>query len=197
MNFQVYGARASRAFRVLWLLEEMELTYKHYPVSPHDKKLVKVSGQGRIPALVDDGQVITDSTAILNYLTDGYGQFTFPLASLERAHQDSLTQFILCEMDSCCWNAAKHSFVLPEKQRIKTLKATLKWEFNKVAEELCERINLDEYLMGTLMTVPDIILTHCLDWAERAKFDAIPLPLKNYQKRMHKRAAYKRVAQLD
>lgn len=197
MTIKVYGLNKSRAFRVLWMLEELAIPYIHKPVYPHDKELVKISNQGRIPIMVDGNQVFVDSTAILNYIGDKHNQLTFEPGSRDRAKQDSLTHFILCEIEYCCWTAAKHSFVLPKEMRIKEVKTTLKWEFNRSISELSTWANYDEFLMGSSMTIPDIILTHCLDWAKAAKFDPVPQVIQDYYERMTARIAYKKVAQLN
>ncbi len=190
------GTRASRAFRVLWMLEELGLNYEHKPLQPHSKELVKLSQQGKIPVLIDEDRVISDSTAILTYLAEGYNHFTFYPGSQEKARQDSMTHQILCDLESCVWSAAKHSFVFPKERRVADLKPTLKWEFSKEAAALCECLELDEYLMGNVMTIPDFILTHCLDWAEVAKFDKIPPKMESYLERMRSREAYQRVTEL-
>jgi glutathione S-transferase len=46
--------------------------------------------------------------------------------------------------------------------------------------------------MGEVMTVPDIILTHCGNWALTAKFPIVCHKLTDYLGRMRKRPAYQR-----
>lgn len=194
MEITIFGRKHSRAFRVLWMLEELGLDYVNYPVKPHSKELLNVSPKGKIPVAVIDSKVITDSTAILTYLGEINSSFTFQSGTLERAKQDSLTFMILDELETCVWNAAKHSFVLPAEKRIKTLKPTLKWEFSRSLAEMVSHLDLENFLMGELMTIPDFILTHCLDWARVAKFEDFPDVIMNYYVRMSKRPAFQKVA---
>ncbi|MGH7787591.1 MAG: glutathione S-transferase family protein [Candidatus Binatia bacterium] len=74
----LFHAPQSRSSRILWLLEEigapyvvkitsiprMDGTGAPDPANPHPDK--------KVPALVDDGVLITESIAIVQYLTDKY-----------------------------------------------------------------------------------------------------------------------------
>ena len=192
--YQVIGTAKSRAFRVLWMLEELGQPYDHVPAVPQSEGVTQVNPAGKVPVLVDDGTPITDSTAILAYLADRHGQLTHPAGTLDRARQDSLTQFLLDEFDAALWLAARHSFVLPEEMRLGAIKNTLRWEFEKSQRTLVHRMAEGPFLMGETMTVPDIILTHCLDWALSARFPVVDPRLSDYLDRMRARPAYRRAA---
>lgn len=87
----LYHAPASRSSRILWLLEEAGAPYEVKlttiprmdgsgapdPANPHPDK--------KVPALVDDGVLITESAAICLYVTD-----KFPDAKLGPAVGDRL-----------------------------------------------------------------------------------------------------------
>ena len=74
----LHHAPRSRSSRIVWLLEELGADYvlkitdiprmdgggAPDPANPHPDK--------KVPALVDDGQLITESIAIVQYLTDKY-----------------------------------------------------------------------------------------------------------------------------
>ncbi len=196
MEVTVYGRKESRAFRVLWMLEELGLAYEYHPSKPHSEELVRIHPKGKIPVAIIDSVVIADSTAILTYLAETNDSFTFQTGTREKAKQDGLTFMILDELETCVWNAAKHSFVLPLEKRIKTLKPTLKWEFSKALEYISHNLDLGNYLMGTTMTIPDFLLTHCLDWAIAAKFDTFPDTISTYHTRMVQRPSYQKVVNI-
>ena len=77
---RLYHAPRSRSSRILWLIEELgadcEIVYTNITRqdgsgdedenNPHPDK--------KVPALVHDGRVITESSAIVLYLTDLYPQ---------------------------------------------------------------------------------------------------------------------------
>ena len=88
--------------------------------------------------------------------------------------------------------AARHSFVLPEALRHAAIKNTLRWEFERSQKTLVHRMGEGPFLMGEVMTVPDIILTHCGNWALSAKFPIVEHRLTEYLDRMRQRPAYRR-----
>ncbi|TGN42295.1 glutathione S-transferase family protein [Paracoccus liaowanqingii] len=192
--YRVIGTAKSRAFRVLWMLQELDEPYDHIAANPRSEGVVPFNPAGKVPVLIDDGTPITDSTAILTYLADRHGQLTHPAGTLDRARQDSLTQFLLDEFDAALWLAARHSFILPEEMRLSAIKNTLRWEFETSQKTLVHRMSDGPFLMGERMTVPDIILTHCLDWALSARFPVVEARLSDYLDRMRQRPAYRAVA---
>jgi glutathione S-transferase len=73
----LYRALASRAFPVLWLLEELGLSYRSEIISLRDwrrpERLLEITPSGKIPAVVDGETVVTEAPAICLYLADRYG----------------------------------------------------------------------------------------------------------------------------
>lgn len=192
--YTVIGTGKSRALRVIWMLEELGVPFEHVSAPPRSEGVTAVNPAGKVPVLVVDGVPITDSTAILTFLADRHGRLTHPAGTLDRARQDSLTQFLLDEFDAALWMAARHSFILPEELRHSAIKDTLKWEFARSCATLVGRMGSGPFLMGAEMTVPDIILTHCLGWAEGAKFPVEVPALRDYAAAMRARPAFQRAA---
>ncbi|SMY08327.1 glutathione S-transferase family protein [Flavimaricola marinus] len=189
MTYHVYGGVRSRAFRVLWALEELGQSYEQTASAPRAPEVVALNPSGKVPVLVADGTALTDSTAIVTYLADKHGQITFPAGSLERAKQDGFTQMALDELDGTLWTASRHSFVLPEEMRVPEVKPSLKWEF----AQSCARIAAGfegPFLMGETFTVADIVFGHCLGWASVAKFSHDQPVLQDYLSRLRARPAY-------
>lgn len=196
MDYKVIGASKTRALRVLWMLEELGLDYEHVSLMPQARGVAPFNPAGKVPVLIADGTPITDSTAIIQFLADRHGTLTHPAGTLARARQDSLTQFLLDEFDSPLWVAARHTFVLPEDLRQPAIKHSLRWEFERSQHTLAQRMGEGEFVMGDRMTVPDIVLTHCLIWAQGARFPIIEHRLGDYLERMRGRPAYQRAAAL-
>ena len=182
--------------RVLWAMHEIGLEYEHIKASAQSEEAKLVNPSGIVPSLNVDGTIINDSTAIITYLADKHGQLTYPAGTIERAKQDSLTQFILDELDAVLWTAARHTFVLPEDKRVKGIKETLRWEFSKSLKTLDDRMIEGPNLMGEKFTIPDIILTHIGGWARVAKFDVPDGRLRDYFRHQIKRPAYVTVSAL-
>ena len=188
--YKVIGNTNTRTLRVLWAMNEIGLEYKHLKVGAQSAEAQLANVSGKVPSLEANGVNIADSTAIITYLADKYNQLTFPAGTIERAQQDSFTQFILDELDSILWTAARHSFVLPKEMRVIELKDTLHWEFARSLKILESRMGSGPNVMGEEFTIPDIILTHIGGWARVAKFDTPDGRLRDYFRRQIKRPAY-------
>lgn len=192
--YRVIGTKGSRTMRVLWMLEELGQPFEHVAAPPRSDAVRALNPAGKVPVLVDGDLVLTDSTAILTFLADRHGSLTHPAGTADRARQDGLTQLILDEFDAALWTAARHSFILPPEQRMPAIKDSLKWEFARSQAGLVARWGEGPFLMGSDMTVPDIILCHCLDWAAGAKFPVTEGRLADYAAMMHQRPAFQRAA---
>ncbi len=191
MSYAVIGSAKTRALRVIWMLEELGQPYDHKPALPRSDEVTQVNVSGKVPVLIADGATLTDSTAILTYLADRHGQFTHPAGTLERARQDGFTGLILDEIDGVLWTASRHSFILPAEMRLPEIKTSLKWEYARNLARLAGQFG-GPFLMGERMTVPDILLAHCLTWAVSAKFpEAMPV-MAEFHSRMLARPAYLR-----
>ena len=195
---EVIGAKESRAFRVLWMLEELGANYCHRPEKPHSPYVLEHNPTGKIPVLVidEEGEALTESTAILQYLADQNACFSYPVSDRRRAIQDGWTHRILDEIDACIWTAAKHSFVLPEERRVSDIKNTLRWEFARSIKRIATHLDNSIYVMGDEMTVPDFILGHCLMWAERARFGTNEPSIVAYYERLRTRPALQRTMEI-
>jgi len=192
--FKVVGTVRTRSFRVLWALEEMDIPHEHLAYLPRTDDTRQIVPNGKVPALIEGDEVITDSVAIMTYLADKFGKLTAQAGALARAHQDSMTQFLNDEFDACLWTAARHSFILPEDKRVPAVKETLKWEFARSQKEFVRRLGDGPFVMGDHMTIADILATHCGTWARNAKFEISEPAFADYIKRMTQRPAWKKVA---
>lgn len=189
--YKVYGKATTRGFRVLWMLEEIGQPYENIAVGPHSPEVYAVNPTGKVPVLQVGEDGISDSVAIMTYLADVHGQLTYPAGTIERAQQDSLTQAVLDELDSVLWASFRHNFILPEEHRVPAVTDSLKWEFAGNIERLANRMQ-GPFLMGDKMTIADIVLVHCLNWAFGTKFPMENEKLLAYGKEMRARPAYKK-----
>lgn len=192
--YVVIGSRGTRAFRVLWMLEELGQPFEHVPARPQSEEALAHNPSGKVPCLRVDETLLTDSVAIVTWLADRHGALTHAAGTLDRARQDALTHRILDEIEALLWMAARHTFGLPEAHRVPAVKDALKWEYGQNVAAL-EQALTGPFLMGAAMTVPDILLTHCLRWAEAAKFPDPGPRLVDYRARLEARPAFARAAE--
>ena len=74
---KIYGAPHSRAFRVIWLANEIGIPYEHIPVTfsvPNaqckEPWYLALNPNGLVPAIDDDGFVMWETAAINLYLAE-------------------------------------------------------------------------------------------------------------------------------
>ena len=72
-GLRIYGVARTRAFRALWAAEELGLAYQHLPIEIGDAgartpEFLALNPNGRLPVIVDDGFVLSESLAITLYL---------------------------------------------------------------------------------------------------------------------------------
>lgn len=190
--YEIIGSPTSRAFRVMWMLEELGEPYKVQKEQPRSDVVKALNPSGKIPVFIDGDAVITDSTAIMTYLADKHGALTFPAGTIERAKQDALTHCILDEIDAVLWTAARHTFVLPKEKRVAEIKDPLMWEYARNITRLMEQME-GPYLMGETFTLADIILAHCGSWARAAGFPSDNERFVDYIKACRARPAFQKL----
>ncbi|WP_417626025.1 glutathione S-transferase family protein [Pararhodobacter aggregans] len=192
-QYTLIGAASTRAGRALWMLEELGVPYEHVGVKPHAEEVTRHYPRGKVPVLLVDGEPLTDSTAIIQYLADAHGRFTAAAGTLDRARQDAMLHLILDEFDAVLWTSARHSFILPAERRVPAVKDSLRWELSVNQASLVRRMGDRPFVTGDDFTVADIVLAHCLIWARAAKFEITEPALQDYAKRIAERPAFQRV----
>ncbi|MEL7048009.1 MAG: glutathione S-transferase family protein [Pseudomonadota bacterium] len=191
--YKVVGFPKTRAFRVIWMLEELEQPYEIDPVAPRSDEARAYNPSGKVPALVADGETICDSVAICQFLADRHGSLTQPAGTVARAHQDSWTQFAMDDVETPLWVNAKNTFILPERLRSQTAKDACKYDFDRAVKVFEARLANNTYVMGEQFTVPDVLLGHCASWAENGAGWTLPDgPVKDYADRVRSRPAHAR-----
>ena len=191
--YKVLGGKRNRTFRVLWMLEEIDEKYELIQTKPHSTELLAHNLNGKVPVLIDNAISISDSVAIMTYLADKHNKLTAPSGTISRAYQDSVTFCILDDLESILWVAAKNTFVLPENRRNPEIIPNLKWEFCKNLSTFSKKINNYNWVGGENFSIPDILLTHCLNWAKRFDFNFENEKIEDYYVRALERPVYKKL----
>lgn len=194
--YRVVGDLKTRAIRVVWMLEELGEAYVLDPKRPHDPAVFPLNPSGKVPMLIDDDTAISDSVAICQYLADKHGQHTFKAGTIERARQDSFTQFSVDDIEGPLWTAAKHTFALPEEYRVADVKRACAFDFGRAMKAFAIRLGRNDYVMGDRFTVPDLLIGHCLGWALMTKWQLPEGNVTEYLARIRARPAFQKAMAL-
>jgi len=84
---KLYHCQGARSLRCVWALEEMGLQYDleslPFPPRMFAKHYREVNPLGTVPALIDGGVMLTESTGICHYLAEKYGPTPLGLSKNE------------------------------------------------------------------------------------------------------------------
>ena len=159
MPLKLYGIAQSRAFRNLWLLEEMGLPYEQVNVGLEDRKVVDprvhaINPNRKLPILDDDGTILFESLAINLYLVEKHGG---PLkwsdaAEAGRCYQWSLWAATEIEPESQAWQSR---FMAPEPRDAAAIAAAAA-EMHAPLSALDGALTGRHYLAAERFTVADI-----------------------------------------
>ena len=211
---KLYGMAQSRSFRALWALEESGLDYEYVAIklfgdpadadSAQNAAYLTLNVQGKVPTLVHQDLVLTESVAILNHIARQApdSELLPPVDTVSYAHHDELVCFILAELEQPLWSNGKHRFALPPEQRIPQMLETAKFEFAKAVSTLDKLLGDDfsaaeDFAIGNKFSMTDLLLAHTFNWAIRFKFD-VPEKYVELRDRHYQRpAAVRAMAVID
>jgi maleylacetoacetate isomerase len=177
--------RSSAAFRVRIALNLKGVDYEtvtvDLPSAAHRApEFLALNPQATIPTLDDDGTILWQSLAIIEYLDARFPTpRLIPAEPVARAHVQALAQLIACEVHPLN-NLRVLKYLRGELQLDET--AVGKWYMHWVAEAfgpletLVVRFGGGRYCFGDALTVADVCLVPQLYNARRFKCDVSPYP---------------------
>ncbi len=168
----VYAFPKSRSTRITWLLEELEQDYHCHVVDfmkgeHRSPEFLAINPAGKVPALKDEELLLTESGAIVTYLSDKYpaAGLVPPASNLaERAKYNQWCDFALTELEQPLWTMGKHKFALPAEQRVPEIMDTAAWEFQRALDLLSKGLGEHTFILGEKFSTADILVGHTLLW---------------------------------
>lgn len=205
----LYGCLRSRATRPYWMLKEAGQSFEHVPViqsyrladpsapdapfNTGSPGFLAINPQGQIPAMKDDGLVLTESLAITLYLARKYGGDLGPrdLGEEGLALQWALLGATGVETPALeiLYTYANRETDSPEGQaKIAAATEALTRPLARIEGHLQGR----DWLVGDRFTVADILLAECLRYAQPHAPALQPFPaLRGWLARCQSRPAFK------
>lgn len=160
----LFHAPWSRSSRLVWLLEEIGQPYEivycdiarmdgtgaRDPRNPHP--------DGKVPALLHDDVLITESAAITLYLTDLFPRAGLgaPVGSPERGAWLTWVAWTTGELEPAFWARISGATATDPQARAR---------FDAVLARLSDALDRGPYLMGQRFTAVDVMVGSAVAWA--------------------------------
>jgi len=201
LSLRIYGIARTRAFRALWMAEELSLAYEHLPIEIGDAgarapEFLKINPNGRLPFIEDDGFVLFESLAITLYLAKKHSTGKLYPGTLQgEAKAWQWTSWALNEVDRGVNIWSLHAVRLPEAER----DAAKRDEALKVVASpfrvLDAALANHSYLLGDEFTVADLNVAAVISRAVDMDLSAVP-NLKAWLSRCLERSAARKALAL-
>jgi glutathione S-transferase len=156
-----YGAPMSSAGRTHWMLEEVGVPYDYKRISMRDgdnkkPEFLKINPAGKIPTLVDDNLVLTESMAINFYLAEKYGRGLMPSDAAERAHVYEWSFWAISNVQPLLLTILLNTMIRPEAERDPKAVEAAREQIPPYLGALDRALRGKEYLVGRGFTVADL-----------------------------------------
>ena len=193
----LYRALASRAFPVLWLLEELGLEARSEIVSLADwrrpERLLQITPSGKVPAIADGETVVTEAPAICLFLADRYGAGTLA-PGIDEADRGPYLKWMV-------WSTA----VLESARELQLTTVVppkndwgVGWPtWDKVLKELADAVDRRQWLLGDRFSAADVMLGSVLSIGLFCGMIPPLAPLVAYDERLAARPANQKARQLN
>jgi glutathione S-transferase len=196
---KLHHAPNSRAGRILWLLEELELPYEINSMKFHPSDLKSDEHRsrhplGRIPVLEDEEVIIYESGAIVEYILARHAPGKLKPAITSKLFPSYLQWFHYCEgMVMPAMNTiVVQTIILPEERRNAEILGQAQRLLSKSLIPVNESLENKKYLIGDFSAV-DIMLGHSLYMSKKLKcVNEELINILNYLSRIEARPCFQK-----
>lgn len=197
----LWGVSTSRTIRAHWALHELGLDFELRPILPRTgetqtAEFTALSARQKIPLLQDNGLVLTESAAIVTYLSDAYGgadNRLMPVDPRARARCLEWCFFVISELDATSlYVMRRHGALRHVYGEAPQANAAAAEYFHKQMRTV-ERALTETpyYILGDRFTAADLLLSTCVTWAIGYGV-AVSEAVQAYNNRVTARPAYAR-----
>ena len=202
----LWGATTPRPMRAHWALAELGLSYERRPIGPRTgetktDEFTALTARQKIPLLQDGDLVLTESAAIVAYLSDRYGNNEnrlVPLDLRERAVCLEWNFFVISELD------AASLYVIRRHDGLRHIYGHAPVANEAAAQYFVAQMrSVDRalgdgrpFITGSRFSSADILLSTCLSWAVQS---GVPVSdaANEYNARLKTRPAYAKAVETN
>jgi glutathione S-transferase len=180
---KIYGAPHSRAFRVIWLVNEIGIPYEHIPVTfsvtnaqCKEPWYVELNPNGLVPTVNDDGFVIWETAAINLYLADKYGNSLNPSTPQERGRMLQWTFFATNDVEPDLITLFRNRIYYPPEQRSAAVADQAEQALRTRLAILEQELARNPFFAGNKWGMADFMVASTLYVLTRLKLDMTLYP---------------------
>jgi glutathione S-transferase len=199
-DVEVWGANSTRSMRVVWTLLEFAVPFSYHAIGSRTGETLTdaykaLNPKQKIPTFRHGDLVLSESVAIATYISETFpapAGFHVPNDAPGRAKVAEWCSFAAMELDA-------HALYLVRRHRDLAHIYGEAPEAVSSAFEYCEKqlaamaprvAAAAPYVLGAQLSVADIVLMTCVDWA--ILYGAtVPAPYLAYRERVAERPAYR------
>jgi glutathione S-transferase len=189
----LYEFAPTRSIRVRWTLQELGVEFESVTINLTDgehrrPEFLKLNPAGKLPILIDDDFVLTESVAIVLYLAEKYShKGLLPIDLKQRAQVNRWLLFTATELEQPLWRIVHHTALYPEHLRLTAEVSLARQDFTDMVAVMEEHMQERKFIVGDTLTIADIVGAYTLDWANEVQLlDDFPHLLR-YMERMYAR----------
>lgn len=200
MELILYYLSGSRAQRVRWLLEELELDYKLQHIDlfkgeGNTPEYLALHPLGQLPVMKIDGSAMFESGAIVQWLAESNLDkgFAPALDSPQRREFNQWMYFSVTNLEAPAWEIMLHSKILPEDAAVKAIIPFATNNLLQVLTVIDKELKEKNYMVDNKFSAVDIMIGYILMWFP--EYVDTFSNLKSYTKNLQQRPAYIRSIQ--
>lgn len=195
-GLKFYTNPMSRGRIVRWMLEEVgapyDVEYLVYGGSMKSPEYLAINPMGKVPAIVHDGQVVTECAAICAYLADAFPEAKLAPPPAERAAYYRWMFFAAGPVEAAVTDRSL-GLAVPEDRKMMAGYG----DFDDMFQTLVKAVSNTPYIAGDEFTAADVYVGSHIGWG--LQFGSLPEhdAFKAYFARLSERPAYRRATELD
>lgn len=199
---QIYGSPRSSAGRCFLMLEECGLKYQIMPIDMANKehkteKFLKLNPNGKVPCMVDDGFVLWESAAIVQYLAEKHKPEMLGTTLKEKALVQQWSFWTMTEAQPPLVDILIQKVFVPEDKRDANLIARREKQLPNLFSVLEHDLAGKKFVTGDTFSVADVMVGSAMNLAMGLGETFAQYPnIKAWMTEISSRPSWKRFAEI-
>lgn len=197
MSLKIFGFSQSRAFRALWMAEEIkavkDFDYAHeievFEGNQASEFLLEMNPMGQVPVIDDDGFILCESMAINLYLSKKHDVLA-PKALTQEAKATQWSFWVMTAVETLALDHLKYSIGMMGVEKNLEKANAIAQELRRPLDAIERALSSSPFLLGDEFTVADLNTSSVFMWlSDETVFSSYP-KLKGWLERCFSRPAF-------